>query len=465
MANDESVEIGWWKRSAGGSEVVRVALPLVVSSLSWTVMTFMDRMFLKWESGAAMSAAFAASTMWFAILCLPLGICMYCATFVSQYFGNGQLRRIGPSVWQGVWLSLAVSPLLMLSIPLAPSVFELAGHDAEVFRLETVYFQILCVGAPAMLVAQAFSTFYAGRGKTRVVMAVDALVAVINLVLDYVWIFGYAGFPAMGIAGAGWATVTALWLKAIIYLLLVLRREHRLEFGTTQIGLDFDLLKRLLYFGGPSGFQLLLDVMGFTLFVMLVGRLGALEAEATSMVFSVSTLAFMPIWGFAQATGILVGQHLGENRDDLAARATWTTLWIALGYMTLISALYVFVPQLFLSGFFAGAETTSHDDTVRALAVRLMQFVAAYNLFDAILMIFVSAVKGAGDTPFVLGVSLVMAVMLASLTYLGVEVWQFGIYGCWSLITGWIWSLGVIYSLRFIQGKWRSMRVIEVASP
>jgi len=461
LAPPEPSRETWWNRTAGGREVLYVSLPLVISSLSWTVMTFVDRVFLKWESGVAMAAAFSASTLWFSLLCLPLGICMYCATFVSQYSGSHQPKQIGPSVWQGVWISLLMSPLLLLAIPLAPAVFALAGHEPEVQQLEVLYFQILCWGIPAMLIAQALSSFYSGRGKTRIVMCVDTFVALLNVFLDYAWIFGKFGFPEAGIAGAGWATVTSLWIKALIYFLLLVQKKHRIEFHSLDVRIHPELLKRILFYGAPSGFQFVLDVLGFTFFIMLVGRLGGVEAEATSMAFSISTLAFMPIWGFAQAASILVGQHLGENRDDLSARATWTTLQVALVYMTGISLSYLLIPQVFLAPFFAGVETQGSSGEVWQLSINLLRFVAAYNMFDAAMMIFVSAIKGAGDTPFVLKVSLVMASTMAVATYVAVEVIHAGIYGCWALLTGWVWSLGIIYLVRFLGGKWRSMRVIE----
>ncbi len=459
---DGSMPGGWWRRPAGGREVLKVAAPLVISSLSWTIMTFVDRVLLKWESGDAMAAAFAAGTVWFAALCLPLGIAMYTSTFVSQYFGAHRFERIGVSVWQGVWLSLIAGPLLLLAMPLGPAIFAMADHTAAVQRLEVTYFQILLWGAPAMLVGQALSSFYSGRGKTSVVMVVDSLVAVVNLVLDYIWIFGYLGFPAMGIAGAGWATVASLWLKAAIYVALVLQRCHREQYGTLA-GLRFEapLFGRLVYYGGPSGLQLVLDVMGFTVFVLLVGRLGSVEAEATSMAFSISTLAFMPIWGMALAASILVGQHLGENRDDLAARATWTSLQVALAYMATISLLYLTVPDLFLASFFAGDRSPETREAVRQLATTLLRFVAAYNLLDATLMVFSSAVKGAGDTQFVLKVSVVMATSLSVLSWFAVEVLNLGVYGCWALIAVWVWVMGVVFLWRFLGGKWRSMRVIE----
>lgn len=454
----------WWSRPSGGREVLRVAAPLVVSSLSWTVMTFVDRMMLNWVSGTAMSAAFSGSMVWFVVSCIPLGIAMYANTFVAQYYGSKHYDRIGLVVWQSVWIALGLSPLMLATIPLAPAIFGMAGHDTAALAIEVEYFQILCVGAPAMVIAQGAASFYSGRGETWVVMWVDAAAAILNLVLDYLWIFGYAGFPAWGVAGAAWATVLSLWIKAVVYVLLPLQMAHRAKYGTLSgLRVDGELLRRMLYYGGPSGIQMVLDVVGFTVFILLIGRLGAVPRDATTMAFSVSSVAFMPIWGLSNAVGILVGQHLGENRARLAERVTYTGLQLAWIYMAVISALYVFAPGLFLHGFAAEPTATSAAEfaAIYALAVVLLRFVAAYNLLDATFMTFVSAIKGAGDTVFVLRVSLVLAALLAGLSYFSIEVWELGIYGCWVLITGWVWIAALTFYLRFRQGKWRTMRVIE----
>jgi MATE family multidrug resistance protein len=453
----------WWGRPSGGREVLRVAAPLVVSSLSWTIMTFVDRMMLNWVSGTAMAAAFTASVAWFSIICLPLGICSYANTFVAQYDGARQPERIGLVVWQAVWIAIGFTPLALAAFVLAPSMFALADHTPEAFGYEVQYFQIMCACAPAMLIAQAGAAFYSGRGQTWVVMIVDAAAALLNLVLDYCWIFGYYGFPEWGVAGAAWATVLATWVKAVVYVLLPLQRRHRERYGTLS-GLRFDLplVRRILYYGGPSGFQMLLDVMGFTVFVMLIGRLGSIEAEATSMAFSISSLAFMPIYGLHLAVSVLVGERLGENRDDLAARATFTTLQVSWLYMLVISAMYVFTPIVFLRGFFTDITALDTDQAaVLHMAAMLLRFVAAYNLFDATLMVFVGALKGAGDTQFILRVSLLLAAMLAGFSWLAVEVWRLDVYGCWVLVCLWVWIAAGIYFARFRQGKWRGMRVIE----
>jgi MATE family multidrug resistance protein len=454
-------ETSWWHRESGGREVLQVALPMVVSTMSWTVMTYVDRMFLAWYSPTSLAASFSAAIVWFAVFCVFIGICSYVSTFVSQYHGDNQPERIGPIVWQGNWLAILSLPLAILVFPIAPLFFENAGHSPEVTEQEIVYFQILCFAGPPMVIAAAQSCFYSGRGMTWVVMLVDLFATLVNLVLDYFMIFGYAGFPELGIAGAGWATVIGFWTKPIIYWYLLRQPQHRQTFRTHDWKFDLPLLRRLVYFGGPGGVQMLLDITGFTIFVILIGRLGDLEAQATSMAFSINTVSFMPVWGLGIAVSILVGQRLGENRDDLASRATWTTYQIGLAYMALITFMYIVWPNLFLQGFIEKNADVAHRDELHKMALTLLYFVAAYNMFDATQIIFVSALKGSGDTRFIMLMSLLMASVLAVMSYLAVEVFRFNVYGCWVLIVIWLIVMAAAYFLRFMTGKWRHMRVIE----
>jgi len=291
-------------------------------------------------------------------------------------------------------------------------------------------------------------------------MLVDMGSVLVNIILDYLWIFGHAGFPAAGIAGGAWATTVAIVAKVVVYVALLARSENRRTYGAFDGAFNWPLCRRLLQFGGPAGLQMLLEVAGFTVFVFLVGSLGIQELAATNLAFNVSSLAFMPVWGLACAVSILVGQQLGRNDPRLAARGTWTSLWLATVYMAGVSALYVLVPDLFLFGFFSD-ETGGRNDEIRSIAVVLLRYVAAYNLFDALNMVFVSAIKGAGDTRFVFVTSLFMAILLAIGTWVALEYFHAGLHGCWTLVTLWIWLLGVVYCLRFLQGRWRSMRVID----
>lgn len=458
-AYDES---SWWRRESGGREVLQVAFPLVVSTVSWTIMTYVDRTILSYYSPVTMSAAFSSAVVWFAFFCVFMGTCSYVNTFVAQYYGDNQPERIGSVVWQGNWLAAISIPFAAVLYPLAPFIFSLAGHSPEVTEQEIIYFQILCLGGPGMAIAESQSCFYSGRGMTWVVMLVDLIATVINLVIDIVLIFGLWGFPEMGIAGAAWGTVIGLWLKAVIYSFLLRQESHRQQFRTQDWQFDKRLFGRLVYYGGPGGVQMLLDVAGFSVFVLLIGRLGNIEAQATTMAFSINTVSFMPVWGLGIATAILVGQRLGENRDDLASRATWTIYQIGMAYMAIVSLLYVALPGLFIEPFLQNDALSSADkESLRHMAWILLYFVAAYNMFDATQIIFVSALKGAGDTKFIMLMSLSMATALAVMSYLAVEVFRFDVYGCWVLIVVWLIVMAAAYWLRFMTGKWRHMRVID----
>ena len=211
--------------------MLRLAMPFVLSSFSWTILTFIDRMYLMWWSQDSLAASFPAALLWWTSMCFPFGMCMYASTFVSQYFGAGKRDKIGPCVWQAVWVGVSSTPLvLLLLMPFAGSIFSAAGHSPPVRAEEIIYFQILCAGSAAMLISYAFSSFYSGQGRTAVVMVVDCGTAVANIVLDYLWIFGNGGFAAHGIEGAAWATVVALWTRVLVYVVLLLQAtRNRVE--------------------------------------------------------------------------------------------------------------------------------------------------------------------------------------------------------------------------------------------
>ncbi len=438
-----------------------VALPLVISTSSWTLMYFIDRMFLLWHDPDALAAALPASLMSFSVMSFFWGLAGYVNTFVAQYHGAARPGRIGLAVWQGVWVGLIATPLFLLMIPLAPAMFAAIGHSAHVQQLEVTYFSILSYGSTGMVASAALASFFTGRGRVWTVVLVDTAMALTNVVLDYLWIFGHAGFAAAGIAGAGWATVCAFWVRAALYLVLMLRAENRRQYATLR-GCRFDrpLFGRLLYFGTPNGMQFVLEVGAFTMFLLLVGRLGSLELTATNLAFNVNSLAFMPVMGLGIAASTLVGQRLGEDRPDLAARSTWTTFAVGALYMGTIATLYVTVPQVVLFAYGTNADPERFRQ-IAALTTTLMRFLAAFALFDAMNVVFCNAIKGAGDTRFVLATMLGMAPLLVLPTWVGIEYFDMGLMGSWVAITMWVCLLGSVFLARFIQGRWRTMRVIE----
>ena len=198
-------------------------------------------------------------------------------------------------------------------------------------------------------------------------------------------------------------------------------------------------------FGLPSGVQFMLDIFSFSFFTFLVGRIGTLELAATNLAFQVNTLSFMPMIGFGIAASTLVGQYLGANQPKLAARATWSTFSLTFTYMILFAVLYASIPHLFIDPFASKADPATFEQ-VRPMAIKILYFVALYCMFDTMNVIFASALKGAGDTRFVMYLSLISGWVLMVLPHLGVV--------CARERRGFIWPGR---SLAFMSWRWGSV--------
>src|SRR5262249_18981898 len=173
-------------------------------------------------------------------------------------------------------------------------------------------------------------------------------------------------------------------------------------------------------------------------------------------------VAFMPMMGTAQAVAILVGQRLGQDRPDLAERTTWTGCRLAWGFMTAGALSYVLFPAAFLY-FFHGKEGSVRAGHVAAVVPVLLRFVAVYSLFDSLNLVLSFALRGAGDTRFVTVVSLALAWPVMVLPTWAAWYHGWGLYWAWAFASAYIIVLALTFWLGFRQGKWKTMRVIEMA--
>jgi MATE family multidrug resistance protein len=341
-----------WNSPGGYREVLAVAVPLILSTASWSVQTFVDRMFLSWYAPEAIAAAMPAGMVYFSIVSVFMGTAGYASTFVAQYYGAGRYHRIGPALWQGVYISSIGGIVLICAIPFAQHIFQLVGHDKLVQYNEVEYFRIICLGGGPYLASYALSGFYSGRGKTWPVMWVNIFATVVNLILDYALIFGHWGFPQMGIKGAGIATVIAGVFSFFAFLALISIGAHNQTYHTIMGWRpEKELFVRLLRFGVPSGVQFFLEMASFTTFILLVGRLGTTSLAASNIAFNINTLAFMPMIGCGIAISMLVGQYLGADKPDLAQTSVYSGFHLTFVYMTSIAAAYVLLPDVFVTPF------------------------------------------------------------------------------------------------------------------
>lgn len=449
-------------------ELLALAVPLIISTGSLTLMQVVDRIFLTWDSPLALAASLPAALLHWTLISPAVGTAMYISTFVAQYEGAGEPRRVGDSVRQGTLFAFVTGLLYITFAPFAGVIFQNLGHGPEVARLEAEYFSIMCLGTLAALLSHVFGAYYGGRGLTRVIMWVNIAGALFNLVLDPLLIFGLGPFPRLSIRGAALATLLAEILMTAIYAYLILRDRRGREYAVfSSPVLDVPLFRRLLRYGVPSGLHMFTEVFSFSVFVFLIGTMGTAHLASSNLAFNLNALTFMPVFGMGMGVMTLVGNRIGEGRPDLARRTTLIAFGICALYMIFFGLLYVLFPNWLMAMYRTTGETEAAVSfaEIEREAVILLRFVALYGLFDAMAIIFSCAVRGAGDTrfPFLFSVISSWTIMVLP-TFLVVHSGSTSIMIPWLACTAYIGILGLGLFARFQHGKWESMKVIEDAA-
>lgn len=443
-------------------ELSEVAIPLIFSAGSMMLMYFIDRMYLTWYSSSALAASTPASMLNWTTMAIPIGTVTYVNSFISQYHGANRPDRISRSIWQAVYLALIFYVATIPFVAVAWFLIPLFGHTPEVIRMEKIYYVTMVLASLPMILKSALSAFYAGRGETGIILKVNLLMVVVNVCLDPILIYGFGPVPEMGIAGAGIATFVTMVVATVSYVILLSRERERVEFRFwEERAWDSELIRRMIRYGFPSGMQSLFDAGAFTLFLFIVGRLSQNELAATNLAFNLNTLVFIPMLGVGTAVTVLVGRHIGEGRPDLATQTTWLAMNCTGSVVLLFCGIYIVAPEHLLAPFRYYADPEEFAQ-VQPLVLQILKFVAIYSLFDAMLVVFGSAIRSAGDTRVSFLVNLcsgwfLMVIPVALMEYWGVLTLE----RCWYACTANIVVSGVIFLLRFQYGPWRTMKVIE----
>lgn len=451
---------GRWDRYGS---LLSLAWPLIVSNSFWNIQLTIDRVFLGNFSTEALGAAMAVMGIFWTPMALLQQTVAYLTTFVAQYFGAKEHQNIGPATWQSIYLSMFGGLLFLLLIPLSNVLFEFIGHPAATRIYEVQYFDALCYSAMPTAIVAAVSSFFSGLGQTKYILWINFVGMIANLIFDYLMIFGKAGFPVMGIAGAGYATALSAYVSAFLGLGLLLRRQHEPTYRLLSgWRLDFSLIRRFLRFGVPSGLQWALEGLAFSVFLMIVGRMsnGAAALASSSIVVTVMMLAVLPPLGIAQAVAIRVGQLLGEKNGKGANSVTWTGLQLALGYIFVVGSTFLLFPSFYLS-WFENRQDPFLWHAVSQMVPILLMFVAFFTCFDCLNFISSFTLKGAGDTRFV---SLVALTIPWPIMVLPTWIFRHGdsaIYWAWGFASMFSVTQALIFFRRFLAGKWQTLSVIR----
>ena len=433
---------------------------MVVSQGAFAVMIFTDRYFMSQIDPVHMAAALGGGIASFFSFCFFTGLLSYTNAMAAQYLGAGEPQKCPKVVTQGIIMTVMSTPFLTLVAFLVVGIFEGMGHDPAQVELERVYYLILMSGVLITLAKTCISSYFAGIGRTHVVMICDVFGLLVNVPLCYAMVFGKFGLPALGIVGAGVSTVVATVLAFALFLAFYFRKEHREQFRVRHsFSLDLKILRRLWRLGSPGGLEMFLNVAAFNLFLLMFQSYGIAEGAAATIVFNWDILSFIPMIGLHVAVISLIGRFVGA-RDMARANEVMTAAFsIALAYSAVLAVVYITCRFPLVEVF---APPSGDFTAVRELAAYMMIGLSSYVMADAIILVSGGVLRGAGDTRWLMvaSVSLHWAMLVAQ--FLIIRVFELSPRVSWMAFVVLVLAIALVYALRLKSGRWRDPDKLEM---
>ncbi len=450
-----------FKKNGDMKDVLVVALPMLLSMSFDTLMTFVDRLFLSKLSPAEMNASLGGGGMNLVFITFFTGMISYTTAMVAQRLGAKKKSECSKIFMQAVYLSIFSIPFLYLTIPVGHWVFGLQHLGAEQLAAQTTYFDILMFGGCINLVRNAVPCFFSGIGETKIVMKAAFVGMVVNIVCNYLLIYGVGPIPHLGIAGAAYGTLIGNLVSTIVLFASYFGKRYRVRFETTSsFAINGELMKELLKRGIPSGVEMFLNIMAFQLLILLFHGLGEVPATAASVMFNWDMVAYVPLMGLEVASTSLVGRYVGAKAGAAANRSTYSGLKIGWMYSLFIGVLFIFLPGVLTDIFKPEAVVASSDAFVvfasaRPSAILMMRLATIYIMVEVLLVIYAGALRGAGDTVWVMFAASIMNWTATTVLYISAYVLHLSVEQCWFTLVCVYGTAPVIFWRRWKSGKWR----------
>lgn len=460
----------------GFGEVLRMAWPASLGMLNRTIMQFVDGIILAHsgpEGAGLVAAQFLGTLVALVPESLATGTITVVNTYVSQNLGAGRPRKCGQYALAGLTLALIVAafvaPLAFFNCQIIGGVHwlqEVVGQGragTELVNNGAMYFAFMIGSIVLTLPTRVMEQFFYGVNQPMRVFYASIVANVFNFAANYCLVLGKFGFPKLGLLGSGIGTVCAWGLQLAILSGMFFSRPLHDRFGTRDwLSVKAREILDILKIGLPAGVEFINDLLPWTICTMiLVGSFGTGDLTATSVAARFMSLSFMPVVGVGVAATALVGKYIGAGLPEVARRRAHTAVLIGTAYMGLCGLAF-FVFRYPLVRLFVEADNPAAEQIVQTGSL-VMICAAVFQVFDALGIVYIGALRGAGDT---------LAPMLATTTLgWGLTVGggalmiryapQLGSIGPWLTASLYVIVLGILMLIRFERGSWRKIRLLE----
>lgn len=462
------------------AELLLLAAPVAATMVSYTLKQFVDALMVSRLGPAELAAQGNGAAMAFVLISVVMGLTTVVNTFASQHLGAGSAAEGSRYAWAGQWLCLGVWALVFVPAGLllgwamrdVPELLERAhigsgveAYDPRVMAMQVEYGQILLLGAFFTNGGRAIAQWFYGVHRPATVFVSTVAGNVVNIVMNWLLIFGALGFPELGLRGAAYATVIGSAVEWGAPMVVFLSARFDARYATRRAWRcgrrHFAGIVRL---GWPVALSFGNEMACWSIFMAgLVGGVSVADNAAGWIGLRYMQLSFLPAIGIGMAVTALVGRQLGAGRPDLAEKRAWLGVRVTMAYMGVCALVFLVFREQLVGVFVDGAAGQAERAEIVSIGVKVMICAAVFQVFDALGITLQGALRGAGDTawPSAMNVGLAWLLIVGGAWAMLRLAPGLGSIGPWMAASAYIIALSFALLWRFRRGGWRERRVVD----
>jgi MATE family multidrug resistance protein len=422
-----------------------LAFPVMLSQLGQVLVGVADSMMVGRLGAEPLAAASLANSIFFVVLMFGIGVSMALTPLVSMADGKNNPKRISRLFNHGFTINWIVGIMLFLLIILGSPLLYHLNQPEEVVVLAIPYLVIITFSLLPFMIFQTFKQFAEGLSQTKQAMYITIFCNGINVFLNWVLIYGNLGVPAMGLNGAGWATLISRLLMALVigYYIMKSKRYLPYDLSFRIKKLSFPMVSKMLRIGIPTGFQFIFEVGAFSSAAIMMGWIGVNALAAHQIAINLASISYMMASGLSTAAMIRVSNQLGRKDIITLREAGFTSFLMVAIFMSFTALIFIvfreFLPSLYID-----------DREVIQMSASLLIIAGLFQLSDGIQVVGLGALRGIADVKVPTLVTLIAYWVIGlPLGYVFAFVFNMQEIGIWyGLLIG-LTVTGVLLLLRF----------------
>ncbi len=385
--------------------LLKLALPILLAQLALTGLGVVDTLMSAQVGTNDLAAIGLGSSIMLPVFMFTTGILLAITPLVAKALGRADHQKISCYLYNGMWVALPLGGLSFLVFINLTPLLDVLSLSSEVYQLTQSYLYYIAFGMPAIALYQVFRFFWEGLGNTLPTMWISFLALLLNIPLNAVFIYGWAGIPAMGAAGCGVASSLVMWMMLLVSLIYVWHSKKTRPFVTFHRKKAFRLswkggISPILWLGIPTTLALLFEVSLFSLIALFIAPLGSVVLAGHQVAINFTSLAFMIPLSFSMALTVRIGTEYGRN-DPVRLRTSLITGFL---FAVVFGVLLSMISYYFRFDIVA---LYTQDTAVLSLAATLLVFAAVYQVFDAIQVTSAGVLRGLHDSKITMLVTLI----------------------------------------------------------